>query len=166
MLGINGLITGILASKIEKKQSKFPVNTNSLQHDVFERTTTETSYENNNDGVPTLKLVKTGGRHEIQTMDVTKIYASERTLRGKKETIYSKNGKRLYELENHNDGRKTKTIYHSNGNSVKSIIEYDKNGKVQKKQVITPEKTRALTQEEEKRIPKYLYHLTSYQILL
>ena len=161
MFSINGIITGILASKIDNKAKKTPIKQNGLTQDVFQRTPAETTVINNNEGTPTLKLIKTPGKQEVQRINGTKIYSSQMTLQGEKETVYSKNGEKLYEIQAHNDGRKTKTIYNNSVNIIKSIIQYDKEGKVISKKVITPEQPTILTEEEEKRIPKYLYHLTS-----
>lgn len=161
MVGINSIITGILASKIDNKKSQTPTKSNCLQKDIFQRTTARTSYLNNSNGVPTLKLVRSVNREEIERLDGTKIYTSERTFEGEKETIYEKNGIKLYDIEIKKSGAKTKTIYHNDGNTIKSIIQYDKDGNVICKKVVNPSRTRALTEEEEKRIPKYLYHLTS-----
>lgn len=161
MLNINGIINSIFSSKIDKKPTKSHKIQGGLTHDVFQRALPEITFINNHEGIPTLKLIKTSGIQEIQSLDGTKIYTAKKTLNGTNETVYSRKGKKLYELQSLCDGSVTKTIFDTNVNKVKSIIKYDKDGKVLSKKVVSPERPYIFSKEQEERIPKYLYHLTS-----
>lgn len=158
---IQSIITGILASKIEKKQKQIPMRTNGLQQDVFQRTTSKATIETNDNGTPILKLVKAGSTSSIQKIDGTELYRFERGFNTDTETVFSKSGKKLYEVKYNPNGSYQKTVYCEDGTQIKSIIKFNKDGEVKSKKVLTPEVLKELSDEEINSLPKYFYHITS-----
>ncbi len=164
MLGLNGLIIGILSSKADKireNQQSHKPKTQGLSQDVFVKSPVKTTYEKDDNGIAVLKLVKSGATSSIQRLDGTELYRFERGVNSETETIFSIEGKKIHETKFNANGSYTKTTYCDNGINVKNVINYDKDGAVKSKRIITPDEAIELTEEEKTRIPEYLYHITS-----
>ena len=164
MIGINGFLIGILASKADNiknnQNAQNPVQRKEVP-DSFEKTNVQTIYEKNKQGVPVLKLVKTGNTSSIQKTDGTELYRFKKGFSTDTETIYSSNGIKLYETQYNANRSYTKTIFTEDGSRIKSIIKYDKDGTVKSKKILAKERIRKLSEEEKNSIPKYFYHITS-----
>ena len=164
MLGINGLLIGLLTSKADNvknnKNAQIPVQKSQVP-DTFEKRKVEIIYEKNDNGVPILKLEKTGTKSSIQKIDGTELYRFERGFNTDTETVFSKDGKKLYEVKYNPNGSYQKTVYCEDGRSIKTIINYNKDGEVKNKKIVTPEARIELSKEEIESITKYFYHITS-----
>lgn len=117
-------------------------------------------YETNNKGKKVLKLVQTSNKSEIQTLNGSPLYRFVQGKKCTKETIYSKDNKKLYEILRNPNGHYRKTLFADNGVDIRAIVDFDEKDNVLRKRVMESTK-KHLNKGAENGLPQYLYNFTS-----
>ena len=130
------------------------------EKDVFIKPQPIVTYETDKKGKPILQLVKTGNKSEVQTLDGQPLYTHSKNGNKIIETVYSSNGKKLYEKETLPNDSYTKTIYENDGKTINSIVKVDDEGNVESKEIMNIAPAN-ITDETKNNLPEYLYHFTS-----